>query len=199
MLHIEIYQYDYFKRRIGILERTHALELVKKHIRTKNLLKHMLATEAVMKELARRFGEDEKSWGLCGLVHDIDYDQTSDSPEEHGLIGAEILGECGFSLEILQAVKAHAGQSQRESLMDKALYASDPLTGLIVASALIHPDKKLKSIDASFVNNRFGEKGFARGANRDAMKSCEDMGLTLDEFIGIGLNAMQEIDSELGL
>lgn len=186
-------------RRIRILERTHALELVKKHIRTRNLLKHMLATEAVMKGLARRFGEDEKSWGLCGLVHDIDYDKTSDKPEEHGLIGAEILRECGFPSEILQAVKAHAGQSQRESLMDKALYASDPLTGLIVASALIHPDKKLKSIDEGFVVNRFGEKGFARGANRDAMKSCEDMGLTLEQFIGIGLNAMQEMDSELGL
>lgn len=181
------------------MDREFALDLVKKHIRTKNLIKHMLATEAVMKGLAYRFGEDEKSWGLCGLVHDIDYDRTSDKPEEHGLIGAEILRESGFPPEVVQAVKAHAGHIERESLMDKALYASDPLTGLIVASALIHPDKKLESIDVNFVVNRFGEKGFARGANRDTIRSCEDFGLELEEFIGIGLAAMQKIAEELGL
>lgn len=183
------------------MERTEALSLVKKHVKNKNLIKHMIATEAVMGALARHFGEDENLWRLAGLIHDLDYDQTVDQPEQHGLVAAQMLQEMNFPEEIIKATRSHneALGYLRESRMEKALYAADPVTGLIVAAALIHPDKKMSAIDAHFVLNRFGEKHFARGANRDQIKSCSELGLELEQFVGLSLSAMQEASGELGL
>jgi putative nucleotidyltransferase with HDIG domain len=183
------------------MDRENALKLVKQHVKTRNLVKHMLATEAVMASLARRLGEDEEMWALAGLLHDIDYDKTSDDPDRHSLLGGELLEELGVDEDIVYAVKAHneCHGLPRESLLDKALWAVDPLTGLLVAAALIHPEKKLAAIDVGFVMNRFKESSFARGANRDQMKSCLELGLALEEFVEIGLEAMQGISSELGL
>ena len=181
--------------------RDEALALVKKHIKNKNLVKHTLAVEAVMRRLAEHFGEDVDKWGLAGLLHDIDYSETQDDPSRHSLVGGEMLAEMGVEEDIVQAVKAHNEYHglPRETKMAKALYASDPLTGLIVAAALIHPDKKLGSIDVDFVMNRYGEKSFARGANREIIASCTELGLDLREFVGLGLEAMQDIASDLGL
>lgn len=183
------------------MDREEAYKLLKKHLKQKNLVKHCLAVEAVMEALAEYFGEDREKWALAGLLHDIDYDRTYDEPEKHSMIGADMLEEIGLDDDIVYAVRVHneAHGLPRKSLMDKALYASDPLTGLIVAAALIHPDKKLSAIDTQFVLNRFGEKSFARGANREQIKSCEEMGLELEEFISIGLKAMQDIHKDLGL
>ncbi|EEG77879.1 HDIG domain-containing metalloprotein [Dethiobacter alkaliphilus] len=183
------------------MERTEALTLVKKHVKNKNLIKHMIATEAVMGALARHFGKDETTWRLAGLIHDLDYDKTCDSPEQHGLLTVQMLQEMDFPQEIIQAVRAHneALGFPRESEMDKALYAADPVTGLIVAAALIHPDKKLASIDAQFVLNRFGEKQFARGANREQIQACSELGMDLEQFITLSLEAMQQNAKELGL
>ncbi len=184
-----------------MMDRQQALELVKKNVRARNLIKHMLATEAVMKALAARFGEDEEKWALAGLLHDIDYDETAHDPDRHSLVGGEMLRELGLPEDLVYAVKAHneAHGLVRETRLDKALYAVDPLTGLLVAAALIHPEKKLSAIDVGFVMNRFKESSFARGANRDQIKSCSELGLSLEEFIGIGLGAMQAISQELGL
>lgn len=183
------------------MERAEALTLVKKHVKNKNLIKHMIATEAVMGALAEKFGEDVESWRLAGLIHDLDYDKTADQPEQHGLLTVEVLQELNFPTDIMQAVRAHneALGFPRENRMDKALYASDPVTGLIVAAALIHPDKKLAAIDAQFVLNRFGEKHFARGASREQIKACSELGLELEDFIHISLEAMQKASGELGL
>lgn len=181
------------------MEREGALALVKQHVKTKNLIKHMLAAEAIMCCLAHHLGEDEETWGLAGLLHDIDYEKTMDTPEEHALIGAELLESEGVDPAIIQAVLAHADKGPRLSMMDKALYATDPLTGLLVAAALIHPEKKLGAIDVEFVLNRFKEKSFARGADRDIISTCTDIGLELEEFIDLGLDAMQGISKELGL
>jgi len=183
------------------MERSEALALVKKHVKNKNLVKHMLAVEAVMGALAQYLGEDEEKWRLAGLIHDLDYDQTADDPGRHGLVAAQMLQEMDFSPDIIQAVQNHneALGYQRVTFMDKALYAADPVTGLIVAAALIHPERKLSAIDAQFVLNRFGEKHFARGANRDQIRTCPEIGLTLDAFINISLRAMQESAGELGL
>ncbi|MBS4008768.1 MAG: HDIG domain-containing protein [Clostridium sp.] len=183
------------------MERAEALNLVKKHVKNKNLIKHMIATEAVMGALAQRFGADVQAWRLAGLVHDLDYDKTVEQPEQHGLLTAHILEELNFSAEIIQAVRAHnklLGDT-RISSMDQALYVADPVTGLIVAAALIHPAKKLSAIDSRFVLNRFAEKHFARGADREQIKACSLLGLTLEEFIGISLEAMQNASEELGL
>jgi putative nucleotidyltransferase with HDIG domain len=187
------------ERRFSPVEREAALALVKQHVKTKNLIKHMLAAEAIMYHLAHHLGEDEETWGLAGLLHDIDYEKTMDVPEEHALIGAKLLESEDVDPTIIQAVLAHADKGPRLSMMDKALYATDPLTGLLVAAALIHPKKKLSAIDVEFVLNRFKEKSFARGADRDIISTCTDIGLELQEFIDLGLRAMQGISKELGL
>ncbi|MBN1593495.1 MAG: HDIG domain-containing protein, partial [Candidatus Coatesbacteria bacterium] len=165
------------------MDRDEAYKLVKKSVKNKNLVKHMLATEIVMEALAERFGEDKAAWGLAGLLHDVDYDQTAEDFPKHGFTSAEILEDHGVDDAILHAIKAHPGHIEAETKMAKALYAVDPLTGLIVASALIHPDKKLSSIDAQFVLNRFKEKLFAKGANREQIMTCDRFGMTLDDFV----------------
>jgi len=184
-----------------MISRAEALLLLKKNVQNNNLLKHMYAVEIVMRALARHFGEDQDLWGLAGLLHDIDYDQTKDDFPQHGLIGGKVLEDAGFPAELVYAVKSHNWYHglARTSLMAKALYATDPLTGLIVAGALIRPEKRLEAIDVPFLLNRFQEKSFARGANRELIASCGEMGLSLEEFIGIGLIAMREIHEELGL
>ncbi len=143
------------------MERQQALTLLKSHIKTKNLIKHCLACEVVLGALAERLGGDAAEWRLAGLLHDVDYDETVDSPETHAYPGARVLEEAGVSAEVVHAVLAHADKAPRESALDKALWCTDPLTGLIVAAALIRPEKKLAAIDADFVLNRFKEKGFA--------------------------------------
>lgn len=161
----------------------------------------MYATEAVMRKLAERFNEDADKWGLAGLVHDIDYEETAQNPEKHSLVGAEMLSELGYDDDIVYTVKVHNEYHglERKSKMDQALYVSDPVTGLIVAATLISPSKKIANIDRDFVLNRFGEKSFARGANREQIQACKEIGLSLEEFIDISLDAMKGISSELGL
>jgi len=181
------------------MNREDALKLVEENVSNKNLRKHMLATEAVMRALARRFDQDEDLWGLTGLLHDLDYDQTFDNPQRHGLMSAEMLEDKDICEEAIYAIKSHPGHFPRKSLLDKALYAVDPITGLIVAAALMHPTKKLKNVDSDFVERRFREKRFAAGANRDQIKTCEEFGISLHDFIELALTAMQEIDKDLGL
>ncbi len=181
------------------MTREEAVSAITASCGNRNLIKHMLATEAVMVKLAERLGEDRESWGLAGLLHDLDYEETVDDPARHGLVSAERLQEMGVSDEIVHAVKAHNEHVPRDSAMDKALYASDPVTGLIVASALMHPDRKLAGLDVGFVMRRFGEKRFAAGADREQIAACSELGLSLEEFLGIAIEAMQGISGELGL
>jgi len=181
------------------LTREQALALVEEHIKNKNLRKHCLAMEAVLRHLAKRFDEDEETWGLTGLLHDIDYEITEGNPETHAVVGAEMLESADVDPIIIHAVLGHNDKAPRETLLDKAVYAADPLTGLIVAAALIKPEKKLSAIDTEFVINRFKEKGFARSASREAMMTCTDINLTLEELVGISIKAMREISNDLGL
>ncbi len=183
------------------MKRPEALALVKEKVKNKNLIKHMLATEAVMLRLAEHFDADRELWGLAGLLHDVDYDLTNREPERHGLVGSQMLAERGLPSELVQAVRAHndALGYGRESQLDKVLYAVDPVTGLLVAAALVHPQKKLAGIDVQFVLNRFKEKSFARGANRAQIETCAELDLSLEQFIALSLEAMQGIAAELGL
>jgi putative nucleotidyltransferase with HDIG domain len=159
----------------------------------------MLATEACLRSLARKLGEDEEKWGLAGLLHDIDYDQTKDDTSRHGLVGADILAQKGVEPDIIQAVKAHVCAVPIQSRLDRALYASDPITGLIVAAALMHPTRKLASVDTDFVMRRYKEKKFAAGANREQIATCSELGLSLEDFTTICIAAMQSIAADLGL
>lgn len=182
------------------MDRDEALKLLTTEVKNRNLVKHCLACEAVLGALARRLGEDEATWRLAGLLHDVDYDQTADSPETHARIGARMLEAAGVEAAVVHAVLAHADKAPRESRLDGALWCTDPLTGLIVAAALIRPEKKLGAIDADFVLNRMKERSFARGANRDQIRACEaELGLELREFVDLGVKAMQGISDELGL
>ncbi len=181
------------------MDREQAYQLAKSRFSNKNLFKHVLAVEAVMRRLARYFGESEEKWGLTGLLHDLDYEETAETPERHTLVTEELLRPYQLPEEIIHAIKCHNDLAERKSLLDRALYAADPITGLIVAAALMHPEKKLKPMDATFVLRRFKEKSFARGANREQILTCTDMGLTLEQFTALALEAMQGIDRELGL
>jgi len=181
------------------MNREEAWKLVKKCVKNSDFRKHMLATEAVMRDLAVRLGEDKELWGLVGIVHDVDYEKTTEDPKQHGLVSVQILEELGVEDSIKQAIKAHAGHIEPETKLDKGLFAVDLLTWLIMAAALIHPNKSLNSIDAQFVLNRFKERSFARGANREQIATCENLGLSLEEFIAIGLKAMQKVADQLGL
>lgn len=181
------------------MTRDEARQLLGEKLKNQNLVKHCLATEACMRELARYFGENEDGWGLAGLLHDIDYEETSGDPIRHGNISADFLADKGLAPEIVYAVKVHAGHQPAKSKLDWSLFAADPLTGLIVASCLMHPDKKLKSLDADFVVRRFKEKRFAAGANRDQINACTNIGIDLAQFIDLCLKGMQGVAVELGL
>jgi len=177
-------------------------KILKENLPNQNLVKHSLAVEAIMGALARHFGEDSEKWGLVGLLHDIDYEKVKNDLSQHSLVGAKMLEDLGLDRDICQAVKVHneAHGIAPENLMEKALFVTDPLTGLIVAATLVLPSKKIKDLTVENVLNRFREKSFARGANRGIIMKCQELlGLKLEDFVKIGLEAMQEIDQELGL
>jgi len=183
------------------MTREEALDSVRANVENENLVKHMLATEAIMRALARRFGEDEEEWGLTGLLHDIDVELTEDDMSTHSRLGADIARELGASERMARAILCHneAHGIPRETMLDKALFCADPLTGLIIAGALVRPDKKLAGLEAKSVRKRFKEKSFAAGANREQIALCSELGLELDEFIEMGLEAMKGIARSLGL
>ncbi len=183
------------------MTREEALDSVLENVESKNSVKHMLAAEAIMRGLAKRLGEDEEEWGLTGLLHDIDLELTEGDMTLHSTLGADLVRDMGGSEAMAQAILTHNETHgiARESRLDKALFCADPLTGLITASALVRPDKKLASVEAKSVRKRFKAKSFAAGANRESIAACDELGLELDEFIGIGLKSMQGIAGDLGL
>ncbi len=183
------------------MNREEALEAVRTNVDNENLVRHMLATEAIMRALARRLGEDEKEWGLTGLLHDIDVELTGGDMTSHSKLGADLVRDMGGSLAMARAILSHneAHGVPLETKLDKALFCADPLTGLITAAALVRPDKKLASVEAKSVKKRFKEKSFAAGASREQISQCGNLGIELDEFIELGLTAMQDIAAELGL
>ncbi len=184
------------------MERKDALFLMGEYVKNQNSIKHMLATEAIMIALANKFREDEKKWGLTGLLHDLDMEivDYANNPENHGFQTVKILEEKGVEKSILEAIKAHNQATGKvpETLMEKAIYCTDPLTGLIVASVLVIPSRKISDLNSSSVLKRFKEKAFARGANREIIMKCSEIGLELEEFIEIGFNAMKGIREDLG-
>jgi len=162
----------------------------------------MLATEAIMTALAERLGEDRRRWALAGLLHDLDVEETAETMPVHGLRTVEWLREAGMEdEEVLGTIAAHnpANGSTISTPMERALFAADPLTGLITAAALIRPEKQLSLVTLKSLKKRFKEPAFAKGARREDMLTCEQLGLGLEEFLALGLAAMQGISVELGL
>ena len=183
------------------MTREEALNSIKANVENANLIKHMLATEAIMRALAKRLGEDEEEWGLTGLLHDIDVELTQGDMHTHSKLGADLAGELGANKAVVHAILCHneAHGIPRETKLDKALFCVDPLTGLITAAALVRPDKKLASLEAKSVIKKFKQKGFAAGANRQQITQCGEIGIEFDQFIELGLTAMKGIADDLGL
>jgi len=183
------------------MTREEAFKSVQANIENENSIKHMLATEAIMLALARHFGEDEEEWGLAGLLHDIDMELTNEDMNTHSKLGADIARELGASETVVNAILCHneAHGIPRETQLDKALFCVDPLTGLITAAALVRPDKKLASLVTKSIIKKFKQKGFAAGANRQQIMQCSEIGIEFDQFIELGLMAMQAIAADLGL
>ena len=181
-------------------DRDKILESIHANVQDKNMIKHMLATEAIMRALARRLGEDEEEWGITGLVHDIDSELVEGDMNSHSKLGADIARELGASEAMAHAVLCHneAHGVPRETKLDKALYCADPLSGLITAAALVRPDR-LSGLATKSVMKRFREKSFAAGVSREQVNTCQEIGLELEEFIGLGIEAMQGIAFDLGL
>jgi len=181
------------------MNRDEALELVKKHLKNKNLIKHSLAVEACMRAMAATFNQDADKWGLAGVLHDLDYEITEKSPELHTNETVKILQDLDIDSEVICTIQAHAGRISCNSDMEWSIFSIDPLTGLIIAATLMHPSKKLKEIDLGFIKRRYKEKSFARGARREDIEQINNIGMDLDEFIMVCLEAMQGISEELGL
>ncbi len=184
-----------------MMSRNEALELLKSHVRSDVLLKHCYASEAVMAALAGRAGGDRDFWALTGLLHDLDFETTKDDPSKHGLGTAEILKDRDFPAEGIEAIKGHNAEALgiQRTRMGKALSCAESVTGLIVATALVQPDRKLASVKPSSVRKRVKEKAFARNVDRGMIALCEEIGVPLDEFIDMSVAAMKGIAGDLGL
>ncbi|MCL5007009.1 MAG: HDIG domain-containing protein [Patescibacteria group bacterium] len=182
-----------------------AFELLNTYIKNQGLVKHNLAAGALMRSLAHYYKEDDRAdlWELAGLVHDLDWEMTQSEPTKHTEPAAEILKKEGFPPEVIEAVyrhNFHANHPAPETLMEKALYYAEEMTGLIVAAALILPSKKIADLTVESVMKRFKEKSFARGVDRGLLLEMEDkLGLKVEELIKIALPALRGIHEELGL
>ncbi len=184
------------------ITRKDALELLGKHIKNGNMFKHCLAAEVVLRSMAERLGEDSAKWGLAGLLHDLDAEIHPDL-ENHTKETTRILKEIGIVEEVVDAIRLHnltanPGE-KRTSRFHHALAAGETITGLVIATALVYPDKKLSSVKPKSVKKRIKEKAFARGADRNIIKECEEAGIPLADFCDLSLKAMQGISEELGL
>lgn len=189
------------------MTREEAIKLLHKNMQNANLRRHCYAVEAVMKSLAQRLGEEDKkdAWGIAGLLHDADWELTQSDPSKHTHLVTQWVREIEPDTELENAIYTHAwgyveGNPQPKTKMEWALYTCDELTGLVVATALVKPDRKLASVTVESVMNKWGQKSFAKGVNRDQIEKCEEhLKIPLQEFIKIALTSMQSIAPELGL
>ena len=184
------------------MDRRQALELFDRHVKAENLRKHCLATEAVMRALALHLGEPVELWGIAGLLHDLDFEETAHQPEVHGLKTAAILGETDLPADVIAAIKAHNAEGlgvPRKTKLDFALTCAESITGLVVATALVYPDKRLGSVKPKSILKRMKEKDFARGVDRSSVRLCEEIKVPLADFAALSLQAMQGISAQLGL
>ena len=183
------------------VSRGESLTLLKHYIKNEKMIAHSIASEAVMRAVALRLGEDQDKWGTAGLLHDIDVEITGSDMKTHGLKAVEILTAKGYNPETIEAIMMHneeASGSERSKKFHHALAASETITGLIFATALVYPDKRLSSVKVKSITKRMKEKIFAASVKRENILECEKIGIPLDEFAEISLKALQEISSELG-
>jgi len=192
----------------------HAKKLLDEYIKGPVNRMHCIESEAIMRVLARHFGQNEDEWGIIGLLHDIDWELTKDDTKLHCIKAAEILRNNGGSEYLVKTIQSHGyGQwvgghyfgppelkeKKREGRVQYALAAAETLTGLIIAATLVQPDKKLASVKPESLIKKFKSRSFAANCRREIILECEKIGIPLEQFLGIGLKALQDIHTELGL
>jgi len=184
------------------ISREEAFVLLKSYLSNKRTIAHCLAAEAVLRALAQRLGEDEEKWGMAGLLHDIDLEIIDDDLSQHGLVASEILKGKGVPEEILEAIIRHnesASPLPRSQPLHHALAAGETITGLIVATAMVYPDKKLASVKPQSIIKRMKEKLFSASIKRENIRECEKIGIPLADFAALALAAMLPLSEELGI
>ncbi len=181
------------------MDHEQARALVREKTEKETTARHLISVEGVMRRLARHFGEDEDTWGLVGLFHDLDQDQTHEDPERHAYMGAEWLREAGVDEQVIKGVLAHAHEEHRTDRLGQAIVHADAVAGLLVAAALVRPEKA-NGMKVSSVKKKLKEKAFAPGVNREEITEVEErLGVPLDEFLGLGIEGLQSVAAEIEL
>ncbi len=183
-------------------------QLVEEYIKDTVTKLHLLESEAIMRAVAKHLGENEEEWGIIGLLHDIDWDLTKENQAEHCVKAVEILKNAGASEYLIKTVQSHGYANEmipelqskkRETNLEHCLVAAETLTGIIVASALVQPDKKLSSVKLKSLKKKFKDKSFAAKCDRELVRECEKAEIPLETFLEIGLQALQRISDKLGI
>lgn len=182
-----------------MISREESLGLVRKHVKNRNLVNHMIAVSAIMKGMANHFGEDPALWEAVGMLHDVDYERTSDDFSRHGLLSAAMVAEY-LPEEGLNAIRAHNPMTgvEAKSRMEISLFAADAISGMIVAGALVRPTR-LEGMKPKSLRRRMKDKSFARSVSRENIMRCEEIGLDLNTFLTLSIEAMQSVSDEIGL
>lgn len=183
-----------------MISRENALNLLNDNIQNANMIKHCLASEAVLRAIALKLNMDQEEWGLAGLLHDIDVEITNADPYQHGPYAAGMLDGL-LSPEAVDAIVMHnevATGKERTTIFQHALAAGETITGLIMATAMVYPDKKLALVKTKSITKRMKEKAFAASVKRENILECEMIGIPIEEFAELSLIAMQQISNELG-
>jgi uncharacterized protein len=181
------------------MNRDEALALVRDKAEKETTVRHLISVEGVMRRLARHFGEDEDAWALTGLFHDLDQDQTHEDSERHANLAAEWLREAGVAEPVVNGVLAHAHERYRTDRMSRAVVHADAVAGLLVAAALVRPEKA-KGMKVSSVKKKLKDKAFTPGVNREEITGVEEgIGVPLDEFLTLGIKGLQSVAAEIDL
>jgi len=184
-----------------MINREESFELFNEYLKDDKIIKHSLAVEAIMIKMARRLDENETLWGLTGLLHDLDYEYTHGEPQNHANVSAKIL-EGLLPKSGVNAIKSHNYIHTKHSpttILDKTLIAADAISGLIIATAIVMPTKKLSEVEPKTLFKKFKDRSFAKGCNRNKIKLCIDIGISQETFLNLSLNALKEISDKLDL
>ena len=181
------------------MDRESALALVRQKAEKETTVRHLISVEGVMRALGRHFGEDEDAWALTGLFHDLDQDQTHEDAERHANLAAEWLREAGVDEKVVNGVLAHAHEQYRTDRMSQAVVHADAVAGLLVASALVRPEKAV-GMKVSSVKKKLKEKAFAPGVNREEIAQAEEkLEMSMDDFLRVSIEGLQSVASEIEL
>ena len=184
------------------LDRSTALDLLHNHVKNEKMIFHCLASEAVMRGLARKLGRDEEEWGLAGLLHDLDVEVTNAEATIHGTVTEVLLKDYEVDPGVLDAIRMHnecSSGRERSTEFQYALAAGETITGLIFATTYVYPEKKLAVVKPKSVVKRMKEKMFAASVKRENILECEKIGIPIGEFAGLAIEAMLPIAGEIGL